>query len=186
MSGHWGDCAAKLFSQHGHKFSDDPIMASDPARRSSAHWGNIPHNVEPKCRRRDRRRTWPFAGMRYRRAPCPAAGGAACATGSPRRCRGFQQSRQFVAGVRSLADERIELGGGDAKLLRNARKVAAIYFAKLADFLPLLEPIAEQIDGAFDDRVCFDLGCHGALRWWLNWPSMLVRERRVVAMDQTG
>jgi hypothetical protein len=78
------------------------------------------------------------------------------------------KSLQFVACVRSLANERIEFGGGDAKLLRDACKVAAIDRAQLAHFLPVLEPIAEQIDGAFDDRVCFDLGCHGALRWWLN------------------
>src|SRR4029079_10364994 len=37
---------------------------------------------------------------------------------------------------------------------------------------PVIEPVAEQIDGAFDDRVGFGLGCHGALPNVLNWHSM--------------
>ena len=50
----------------------------------------------------------------------------------------------------------------------------------------VLEPVAEQVDGVFDDRVGFDLACHGALPDVVNSPSMVEWARRVVAMDQTG
>ena len=99
---------------------------------------------------------------------------------------GAYSKQQFVAGVRPLADNCIELGRGHAKIPRDASQIAAVHIAKLAHFPPMLEPVAEHIDGAFDDRMGFDLGCHGALPCWLNWPSMAIREPYVVAMDQTG
>jgi hypothetical protein len=66
------------------------------------------------------------------------------------------------------------------------RKAAAVDLAKFAHFLLVSEPVAEQIDSAFDDRVGLDLGCHGALPEVVNWPSMVEWARRVVAMNQTG
>src|SRR5260370_34233237 len=65
--------------------------------------------------------------------------------------------------MRSLANERIGLCRRNAKLARDAREIAVIDLAKLANFLPVSQPVAEQIDGACDDRVRLDLGCHGAL-----------------------
>jgi hypothetical protein len=65
--------------------------------------------------------------------------------------------------MRSLPDDGVEFCRAHAKVPRNAYEIAAIHIAKLAHLLPVLEPVAEQIDGVFDYRVAFGLGCHGAL-----------------------
>jgi hypothetical protein len=56
---------------------------------------------------------------------------------------GFQKPWQLVAGARSLADEGIELGGSNAKIVCDAREIAAVDLAKLSHFLSVLEPVAE-------------------------------------------
>jgi hypothetical protein len=67
--------------------------------------------------------------------------------GARQRCfvdaEGFQKSRHFMTGVRAAADEDIELGGSNAKIVRDAREIAAVNLAKLSHFLSVLEPVAE-------------------------------------------
>jgi hypothetical protein len=47
--------------------------------------------------------------------------------------------------MRSLPDDGVELCRAHAKVPRNAYEIVA----KLAHFLPVLEPVAEQIDDVF-------------------------------------
>src|SRR4029078_1198165 len=74
--------------------------------------------------------------------------------------------------MRPPTNDSFEFGRGHGKVPRNACEIPAVDIAKLAHLPPVIEPVAEQIDGAFDDRVGFGLGCHGALPNVLNWHSM--------------
>jgi hypothetical protein len=56
---------------------------------------------------------------------------------------GFQQSRQLIASVRSLANHGIELGRAYAKVPRDSCEIDAVHIAKLAHLLPVLEPVTE-------------------------------------------
>src|ERR1700737_1455040 len=62
----------------------------------------------------------------------------------------LQEPRQFICGVKSLANQRIEIRGRDAEFLRDACKFTAVELANLADIPPVLEPVTEYIDGLFD------------------------------------
>lgn len=63
----------------------------------------------------------------------------------------------------SLPDNGIELGRTHTKVPRNTCEIPAIHIAKFTHLALMLEPVAEQINDVFDDRVCLDLGFHGAL-----------------------
>ena len=96
-----------------------------------------------------------------------------------------QQSGQFVAGVWPLSYDLIEFGRAHTKVPRDACEIAAVHVAKFTHLLTVLEPVAEQIDGVFDDRtglIWFAMACSLT---WLNWVSVAAAQWRVIALDQT-
>src|SRR5579863_3545929 len=62
-----------------------------------------------------------------------------------------EQFRQFVGRMRSLADERIEVSGCNAKFARDAGEFAAIEAAQFTDFPAMVEPATKSIDHIVDD-----------------------------------
>ena len=62
-----------------------------------------------------------------------------------------QQFRQFIDRMQALADECIEVCGRNAKFVCNVCKFGAIEIADLADFPPVLEPVAKDINELVED-----------------------------------
>src|SRR6266852_17449 len=68
-----------------------------------------------------------------------------------------EQFRQFFGCMRASAYERIQIVGRDTEFVRDARELARLELAHLANFLSMLEPIVENIDQLVDDRVSFGM-----------------------------
>jgi hypothetical protein len=69
----------------------------------------------------------------------------------------IQQFWQLVDGMRSLADEPVEIRRRHAKVLRDVGEFTAAEVVDFAHRAPLLEPVPEHIDSFLDDRIWFDL-----------------------------
>src|ERR1700687_3877025 len=83
--------------------------------------------------------------------------------------KSLQQFRQFIGRMRASADQCVEVCRRNAKVVCNACKLAAIEAADFPDRLPVLEPIAKEIDDLGDDWIWCRLGCHCSLRRWLGF-----------------
>src|ERR1700676_2178749 len=89
-----------------------------------------------------------------------------------------EQFRQLFDGMRTSANERIQIVGRDTELVRDAREFASVELAHLANLLSMLEPVVEHIDQLADDRVWLNLS-HWALRCWFNFDKYDRRQKTV-------
>ena len=64
-----------------------------------------------------------------------------------------EQFRQFFDGMRTSANERIQIVGRDTEFVRDSRELASVELAHLANLLSMFEPVVEHIDQLVDDRV---------------------------------
>jgi len=64
-----------------------------------------------------------------------------------------EQFRQFFAGMRASTNERIQIVWRNTEFVRDARELAGVELAHLANLLSVLEPVVDLVNQLTDDRV---------------------------------
>ena len=72
-----------------------------------------------------------------------------------------QHLRQFVGGMRSPADQRLQIGGRHPQFARDPAEIGGVHLAHFPQLAPVLQPFAEDVDHEADDGIGLFLNGHG-------------------------
>jgi hypothetical protein len=63
--------------------------------------------------------------------------------------------------MRSLADQRLQIGGGHPQFAGDPAEIGGVHLAHFPQLAPVLQPFAEGVDHEADDGIGFFLNGHG-------------------------
>ncbi len=67
----------------------------------------------------------------------------------------LEHFRQFVGGMRPLADQLLQIGGRHPQFAGDPAEIRGVHFAHFPQLAPVLQPLAEGVDHEFDDGIGF-------------------------------